>query len=230
MYRIDSLTAVPVAPEIPPAQPEKFWGRDTTIEDWWLNMIQEEIRNVILAAGLTPTKSDNTQLSKAIDALITEAGLSVQTGSILWFAGDLIPAGYLECDGKAISRTQFNRLFSVLDTSFGVGDGATTFNLPDLRGRFVLGKDNMGGTSADRVIALQADTLGAGAGQDKVTLTVAQLPSHTHSYSVASSAGGGMNFNDSGDGNISTVTGSTGGNQPHNNMPPFITLKAIIKV
>lgn len=229
MYRIDSTTSIPVAPPVPPAEPEKFWGSDTTIEDWWLNMIQDEIRNVVLAAGLTPNKADNNQLSKAIDALITDAGLSVQTGSILWFAGDLIPAGYVECDGRAISRTQFNRLFLVLDTSFGVGDGATTFNVPDLRGRFVLGRDNMGGTSANRVLAAQADTLGAGAGEDKVNLTVAQLPSHTHTYSVASSAGGGMNFNDSGDGNLSSVTGSTGGNQPHNNLPPFITLKAIIK-
>lgn len=229
MYRIDSTTAVAVAPVVPPAEAEQFWGRETTIEDWWLNMIQDEIRNVVLAAGLTPDKTDNTQLSKAIDALITDAGLSVQTGSILWFAGDLIPAGYVECDGRAISRTQFNRLFSVLDTKFGVGDGATTFNVPDLRGRFVLGRDNMGGTSADRVTAPEADSLGAGAGEDKVTLSVAQLPSHTHSYVVASSAGSGMNFNGSGDGNLSTVTGSTGGNQPHNNMPPFITLKAIIK-
>lgn len=230
MYRIDSTTAVPLAPAIPPAEPERFWGRETAIEDWWLNMIQEEILNVVLAAGLVPDKTDNNQLSKAIDALITDAGLSVQTGSILWFAGDLIPSGYLECDGRAISRTQFNRLFMVLDTKYGVGNGSTTFNVPDLRGRFVLGRDNMGGTSANRVLSTQADILGAGAGEDKVTLSVAQIPSHTHTYSVASSAGGGMNFNDSGDGNISTVTGSTGGNQPHNNLSPFITLKAIIKV
>lgn len=229
MYRIDSTTAVPVAPPIPPAQPERFWGRETTIEAWWLNMIQDEIRAVVLAAGLTPDKSDNTQLAKAIDAQITDAGLSVQTGSILWFAGELVPVGYLECDGRAISRTQFNRLFSVLDTRFGIGNGSTTFNIPDLRGRFVLGKDNMGGTSANRVTATQADTLGAGAGEDKVTLSLPQLPSHTHSYSAASASGSGMSFNGSDDGNVTRTTGSTGGNQPHNNLPPFITLKAIIK-
>ncbi len=229
MYRIDSLTAVSVAPPIPPAQPEKFWGAETTIEDWWLNMIQAEIRAVVVAAGLVPDKTDNTQLSKALDALITDAGLSVQTGSILWFAGDKVPAGYLECDGRAVSRTQFNRLFSALDTKFGVGDGATTFNIPDLRGRFVLGRDNMGGTSADRVIATQSDTLGAGAGEDKVTLNITQLPSHDHSYVAASSSGSGMNFNGSGDGQVGSTTAATGGNQPHNNLPPFLTLKAIIK-
>lgn len=229
MYRIDSTTAVTIALPVPPALPEKFWGRETTIEAWWLNMIQDEVRSVVLTAGLAPDKFDNTQLAKAIDALITDAGLSVQTGSILWFAGELVPVGYLECDGRAISRTQFNRLFAVLDTRFGVGNGSTTFNIPDLRGRFVLGRDNMGGTSANRVTAAQADTLGAGAGEDKVTLSVTQIPSHTHSYSAASSSGSGMNFNDSGDGNLGSTTGATGGNQPHNNMPPFITLKAIIK-
>lgn len=229
MYRIDNVTSVATPPAIPPAQSEAFWDRGTHMEDWWLNMIQEEIRSVVLAAGLTPDKADNTQFTKAIDALIQEAGLAVETGSILWFAGEKIPAGYLECDGRAVSRTDYQRLFAVLDTSFGVGNGVTTFNVPDLRGRFVLGKDDMGGTSADRVINPQADLLGGSSGLDKVQLSVAELPSHTHTYSVASSSGGGMNFNDSGDGNISTTTGNTGGNQAHNNMPPFITLKAIIK-
>lgn len=230
MYRIDNETAVTVPPTVPPAATEGFWNSGTQIDDWWLNMIQDEIRSVVVQAGLTPDKEDNHQFSKALDAMITDAGLAVQTGTILWFAGEKAPAGYLECDGSAVSRTSFQRLFSVIDTAYGVGDGATTFNLPDLRGRFVLPLDNMGGTSANVVNDSQADVLGGSGGEDKVKLTVDQLPSHTHSYTLTSHSGSGMDLNGSGDGHIGTVTGNTGGNQPHNNMPPFITLKAIIKI
>jgi len=77
----------------------------------------------------------------------------VPTGVILSYGGANAPTGWLLCDGRAISRTTFAGLFAVLSTSFGVGDGSTTFNLPDLRGRFPRYDDNMGNHGISGVTA-----------------------------------------------------------------------------
>src|SRR5947209_3792877 len=67
-------------------------------------------------------------------------GTSVPTGSLLPFAGTAAPTGYLLCDGSAVSRTTEAALFAVIGTAYGKGDGSTTFNLPDMRGRAAFGK------------------------------------------------------------------------------------------
>ena len=85
------------------------------------------------------------------------------TGTVVPFAGSVAPAGYLLASGQAISRTNYPGLFAVIDTIYGIGDGSTTFNVPDLRGCVVAGKDNMGGTNANRLTSVMASTtLGAG--------------------------------------------------------------------
>lgn len=66
-------------------------------------------------------------------------GGTVPTGSILWYASPQTPVNYLLCDGRAVKRRQYEKLFRVIGTTFGAGDGGTTFNLPDLRGRMVRG-------------------------------------------------------------------------------------------
>lgn len=68
----------------------------------------------------------------------------IPTGIVLAFAGSSAPSGFLVCDGSAVSRTSYSELFSVIGTAHGSGDGSTTFNLPDYRGRFLRGCDNMG--------------------------------------------------------------------------------------
>jgi hypothetical protein len=73
------------------------------------------------------------------------------TGEVKPFAGAAVPAGYLLAFGQAISRTNYAGLFAVCGTTYGVGDGSTTFNLPDLRGRVIAGKGNMGGVDANRL-------------------------------------------------------------------------------
>ncbi|MDT9105773.1 phage tail protein, partial [Escherichia coli] len=73
------------------------------------------------------------------------------TGTVLDFAGTTAPNGWLMCYGQAVSRTTYPNLFAAVGTTFGAGDGATTFNLPDARGRAVIGKDDMGGAAANRV-------------------------------------------------------------------------------
>jgi len=71
-------------------------------------------------------------------------------GAIISWGGGLQPYGWLECNGSAISRTTFARLFSNIGTTFGVGNGTTTFNIPDLRGEFIRGYDNGRGIDAGR--------------------------------------------------------------------------------
>ena len=91
-------------------------------------------------------------------AALTEA--TIISGSVITMAGNSVPSGYLECNGSAISRATYAALFSVISTLYGVGDGSTTFNIPDLRGQFVRGWDNGAGVDAGRSIGTnQTDEL-----------------------------------------------------------------------
>lgn len=83
-------------------------------------------------------------------ALLT-AQDSVPPGTMVPFGGAAVPAGWLECFGQAVSRTTYAALFAVIGSAHGAGDGSTTFNLPDMRGRVPAGKDDMGGTAAGRL-------------------------------------------------------------------------------
>lgn len=78
-----------------------------------------------------------------------DGGFYVPAGTILDYGGSVAPYGFHLCYGQAVSRTTYARLFGVIGTSFGVGDGSSTFNLPDVRGRVRLGKDDLGGTAAN---------------------------------------------------------------------------------
>ena len=107
----------------------------------------------------------------------------VPVGVVSAFAGVNAPAGWLMCAGQAVSRTDYAALFNALSTTYGTGDGSTTFNLPDLRGRVPAGVDNMGGTAASRLtntVLTASNTLGATGGTQTHTLTEAQLASHNH--------------------------------------------------
>ena len=99
----------------------------------------------------------------------TSSGALMPTGTVIAFAGASPPAGYLSCDGSAVSRTTYAALFAVISTTWGVGDGVTTFNVPDLRGRQLIGS----GTGA----GLTARTLGTqNIGAETVTLSTANMP------------------------------------------------------
>lgn len=104
-------------------------------------------------------------------------------GLILPYAAATAPTGFLLCFGQNVSRTTYAALFALLSTTYGAGDGSTTFGLPDLRGRFVAGKDDMGGTAAGRLTAaggVAGTTLGATGGNQLSILSTANLPAHTH--------------------------------------------------
>lgn len=102
-------------------------------------------------------------------------------GSIYMFAGSTVPNGLLECDGSAVSRETYAILFGVIGTTYGDGDGSTTFNLPDLSGKVVMGYS-------------QDYALGTSGGSETVTLTSSEIPehehevgSHTHGNTIAAS-------------------------------------------
>lgn len=122
-------------------------------------------------------------------------GASKFVGEVFEFAGSTVPALSLLCYGQAVSRTTYAALFTAISTTYGAGDGSTTFNVPDDRGRVVAGKDDMGGVSADRLTAqsggLNGDTLGATGGAETHTITEAQLPAHTHGAGSLAAASDG---------------------------------------
>lgn len=114
---------------------------------------------------------------------------TVPVGVVNPFAGSVAPAGWLLCAGQAVSRTEYSGLFLTIGTTYGVGNGSTTFNLPDMRGRVVAGVDNMGGTAASRLtstVLSASNTIGAVGGSETHTLTSAQsgIPAHGHSTTV----------------------------------------------
>lgn len=108
---------------------------------------------------------------------------SFPTGTIVDFAGPTPPAGWFLCAGQAISRTDYAGLFAIIGTTYGAGNNNTTFNLPDLRGRVTVGKDDMGGTDANRlglIYGALSRKLGGFFGSALQTLEIQHMPSHTH--------------------------------------------------
>lgn len=144
-------------------------------------------------------------------------------GVVLPYAGTTAPLGWLLCHGQAVSRTTFASLFGITGTAYGTGDGSTTFNVPDLRGRIPGGKDNMGGSAASRLTTagsgVDGATLGAAGGAQNHTLTNAQLPTSVLGTGGTTIARGGVVVD------LQTV----GGGQAHNNTQPTIVLNYIIK-
>ena len=130
---------------------------------------------------------------------ITSAGLigSVQgaapIGSVIDFAGSSAPSQWYFCNGQAISRTTYSALFAVIGTTYGVGDGATTFNLPDLRCTVTAGVDAMGGSSTRGLLTstyfgTAPTTIGNNGGEQDITLTVPNLPAYTPTGSITNGA------------------------------------------
>lgn len=137
-------------------------------------------------AGNNSTRLATTAFVLAEIAAATAAPVPV--GTVVAYAGTAAPTNWIFCFGQAISRAGFPLLFAVLGTAYGAGDGSTTFNLPDFRGRVIAGKGNMGGVSANRLTGqaggLNGDNLGATGGAETHALTEAQLAAHVHTVDM----------------------------------------------
>lgn len=137
------------------------------------------------------------------------AASSVPVGATIAWNTATPPAGYLEEDGSAVSRTTYAALFAVIGTTFGAGDGTTTFNLADKRGRFLRGWDHGAGTDPDA--ATRTDRGDGTTGNNVGTKQADQLKSHTHIYYGII---GGTNYTSGTEATIGALnTGSTGGNE-----------------
>lgn len=202
-----------------------------------------------------PTDEDvwGDLLNDNMDTIDNAIFNSVPAGAVIDFAGASAPSGWLLCYGQAVSRTTFAALFTAIGTTYGTGDGSTTFNVPDARGRVIAGQDDMGGTSADRLTGLSGgidgDTLGAVGGSQSHTLSTTEIPAHSHGVTDPGHAhqqrrdgnlgGGGGGTPDANYGNLeygltsSSTTGisiqNTGGGGAHNNVQPTLILNKIIK-
>ncbi len=165
-------------------------------------------------------------------------------GEISMFGGNFTIRGYAPCNGQLLSISQNTALFSILGTTYG-GNGRTDFGLPDLRGRCAIGVGQGAG--------LSSFILGQNGGSQNVTLNINQMPAHSHPVTVTPK--GINNTGDTADptdafaansgtldkeyrktgtqvnmGSASAITVITGGNQPHENMQPFLVVTFLIAI
>ena len=135
-------------------------------------------------------------------------------GAVIAFTTAAVPTGWLQCNGGAVSRTTYLNLFNLIGITYGNGDGSSTFNLPDLRGKFIRGYDNAAGNDPD---AGARTDRGDGITGDSVgTQQVDELKAHVHSINSRSNNNGGNDFLEDADSSEivrSMATDSTGGNE-----------------
>jgi microcystin-dependent protein len=192
-----------------------------------LNMNTNQIKNVV-----DPTLSQDAATKVYVDTSISTAVAavnSVVTGTIQMWPTASAPTGYLLCAGAAVSRTTYATLFALIGTTFGVGDGSTTFNVPNYTNRFPY-STTLGATggSADAVVVSHTHTI--------------TDPGHIHYAGFSSGPGGGSKYpiatiSDNGTGQGPTTTSTTGiTNQTagvsgtNANLPPYLGINFIIKV
>jgi microcystin-dependent protein len=164
LYLANSLQTQPEVPsDVPAGYPtdgSSTGGVPATVPGAiWYNGVTMEIVNAIRAGGITPTRNDNTQLAQSIQALIDALRSDIEAqiadisgnifvpGTIAYFGMPDAPANWLVCNGQAVSRTTYSNLFETIGTTYGDGNGSTTFNLPNLINRVAWGATSNVGTS-----------------------------------------------------------------------------------
>ena len=188
--------------------------------------------NLVTGLG-SPSASTDSATKGYVDVALA-ALITVPSGSIFMWPSAASPTGWLICDGSAVSRTTYAALFAIVSTTFGVGDGTTTFNLPNLVDKFAIGKSGtkaLGATggSADAVVVSHTHT---------ATVTD---PGHAHTVPFGSTStpntyiGSANNIGNNESTNsattgISVANSTTGVSGTNANLPPYLSLNFIIKV
>jgi microcystin-dependent protein len=174
-------------------------------------------------------------------------------GTIMSWTSNAIPQNFLTCDGSAILRSSYSNLFNIIGTTYGSGDGLTTFNVPDLRGRVMVGTGST--TYTDSGISIEGSSvmyaLGSNGGEEKHTMTMNEMPYHTHSMFNSGKHRHSIGGADSGssygavlmtdrrstnvgawtnyEGSHSHIINSTGGSNACTLMQPYTVVQYIIK-
>ena len=166
----------------------------------------------------------------------------VNTGIVVPWGSASLPSGFLECNGQAVSRSTYAALFAVVSTTYGVGDGTTTFNVPDLTDRTVVNKSNTKSLAQTGGANTVTPTGNISGSTGSTTLTTQQIPSHSHTIQIGFGACTAAAIKASCAMGSSGNTQATGGGQSHDhtlsanfsgssldNLPPYLVLIYIIK-
>lgn len=219
----------PVSP--PDVEPDAAPLATIQVNETWLEYLRGCAKQLLLQSTWATNDPEVLNLTQQrafnlIGLLQGTEAVSLPTGAVIPYAhqGSEIPDGFLLCQGQAVSRVTYAALFAAIGTLFGVGDGSTTFNVPNLSGRVPVGDGTLSGTSH-----LYAE--GATGGEEAHTLTETEMPSHRHT--IASGYGGaGSNYGMTWTGwqyvnNVNTAY--DGGSGAHENRQPFLVLLFLIK-
>jgi len=205
-----------------------------------------EYRRVIVYSDGSQDQQDPVQAS------VSDGEFGIPIGGVIDFSGAAAPDGFVFCFGQELSRTDYADLFAVINTTYGPGNGTTTFSVPDYRGRVGAGKDNMGGTAASRLtVPVSGSVLGAVGGFQTHTLLSTEMPAHSHPVTdpghahqqrrddnsgASPNAGGNpdatygsLEYGVTSTSTTGVSVGSTGGGSAHNNVQPTIVTNKIIK-
>ncbi len=205
----DLVPAGPVTTSGLTENPDTLLGRSTT----GVGPIEE----IAVGSGL--------DLTAGVLTATGGGGESHPLGTVVAWAGPDVapnPDSWLECDGSEISRTTYAELFALIGTLYGVGDGSTTFALPQTQRQVIMGR---GGISTQSPGTATGDQ----GGEEEHVLTIDELAQHTHQYSVGPAGPDVGLLNPSGDSITINNTGVAGLDEAHNNIQPSLVLRYIIK-
>ena len=190
------------------------------------NLNSDKIETSVLDTDNTLAADSDAKIpsQKAIKTYVDAQGNNLApTGAVTAFAGSSAPTGWLLADGTAVSRATYATLFGIISTTYGAGNGTTTFNVPNLKGKIPVGLNS---------VETEFDALAETGGAKTHTLAATEIPEHTHPIAAIGtvdadyfSAGSGVTI-----GSALTATGvnaNAGG--AHNNLQPYLVLNYIIK-
>ena len=169
----------------------------------------------------------------------------IPTATIVPWSDSSVPTGFLECNGQAVSRSTYSALFAIVGTTYGAGDGSSTFNVPDLQNNVPVGKSNNKALASTGGANTVASTGNVGGSTANATLSTSQLASHTHSVAIKKYPSG-SNFNtvrfgsNTAAGSVNSGSAGSGSGHSHNMsatfagdatsvLQPYLTIIYIIK-